>query len=80
MSEEYAANKLTLRMEPEGEISASLREVKFLSPAGLLRWVTDHNSDNEHGCSAPKSITDSPLLCTSALVLLGMHAPWTIST
>ena len=39
MSEEYAANKLTLHMEPEGEIKASIREVKFLSAAGLLRWA-----------------------------------------
>ena len=37
MSEEYAANRLTLHMEPEGDISASLREVKFLSTDGLLR-------------------------------------------
>lgn len=50
MSEEYAANKLTLRMEPEGKIDASIREVKFLSPAGLLRWGFTHLITRQHAC------------------------------
>lgn len=67
MSEEYAANKLTLRMEPEGEISASLKEVKFLSPAGLLRyiWLTR----NMGTCmTAVLRKSHLALLCTSAYV------------
>ncbi|CAL5229315.1 g12619 [Coccomyxa viridis] len=58
MSEEYAANRLTLHMDPEGELSASLREVKFLSPAGLARYEDDAKDSKEPEPKAKASTTD----------------------